>query len=456
MGDTFGPEQTFASILKVQGISAKVLSDLYPDVVPPEDAVVLVETANLHHINPARIREIEAKGGHDVIAINTAWEEVVAERRPLATAHINKIRTSADSTEAAKALQIKRGLEVIADSTENLRDIVLERALEWDSVSHMDQTHLYDAIPTVAGRPFAHYAEMLQSGLDVLKFFHDYSTVGKWSDVTGNFHSAVDMEMDGRKIENEFCNRLGIRHMKASAQVPGREYVMDIFYSLARIGETVANLAHYMRTGRGDDVDVFRFPRGRKGSSGMPHKDRKGGNPAAEEQGESIDGLLRGLMVTAQSTSRMDYARDLSGSAYDRIALSIGFKVLDHTLRGIAEVVYKLQLNEERCKERVNRSYGVVTSPRFLAYLTDTRRTSDAMPRSVAHDLLGILSAQAYDQKKPFGEILLEAEEVCKRIPREQILGMADPTNYIGQSREIIHDVYDSFHGRRTFPEAAV
>jgi adenylosuccinate lyase len=468
-GDTigiFGAEKTMGYSLKVQASSAGALSRLYPDVVPPEHAKILAKTAVLKtadtpdgYVSPARIRELEARGGHDVIAINTAWEEAVIKYcrenglesiANQVAAHINKIKTSADTTEAAKALQLREGLEVLADSTENLRDITLERSLEWQDVPHMDQTHLYDAVPTFAGRPFSHYAEMLQSGLYWLKIVHDKSLFAKWADVTGNYHSAADMRLDGPAIEQEFCSELSLNRMLAPAQVPGREYLLDVYFAVARLMETLGNLAHYVRMGRGDDRGIFRFPLGKKGSSGMPHKDLKGGNPDTEEQAESLDDDARGALSGALSATRMDYARDLTGSAYDRINFEKAFKCGDHAIRRLAEVMHKLIVDPERSTERVLRSYGTVTSPRFLAYLTDTRREG-AMPRSAAHDLLGRLATEAYNAKKPFADTLLANEEVRKRLSEEEIRKLADPTNYVGKSKQIIHAVYETFHGKKTF-----
>jgi len=448
----FGDERTFEYILRVQATAIQVLSDLYPAVIPPEDARVLVDAANLEHINPSRIRELEAKGEHDIIAINNAWEEVVSPISRGAASHINKLRTSADTTESAKALQLKDGLHVIADSVENLRDITLERAVEWVEVPHMDQSHLYDAVPAVAGRTFVHYAEMLQSGLNFLRNTHDNSLFGKWADATGNYHSAVSMGLDGRRIEKEFCSRLGLRRMKAPAQVPGREYLMDVYYTIERIAETIGNLAHYIRMGRGDDTGIFSFPRGKKGSSAMPHKDAKGGNPIAEEQAESLANYTRGVMVTAMSSCRMDYARDLSGSASDRINLEDTFKFADHVIRKMANVTHKLILNEERSRERVTRSYGVVTSPQFLNYLTDPRRTGVPMPRSEASDLVARLATEAYDERRQFAEVLLEDEAITSRISEDEIREMADPLGYMAESSEIVRNVHSHLHGKRTLP----
>lgn len=445
----WGPEKTFDYSLKVQGQASKTLSRLHSDIVPSNLAEEIYEKANILHVDPDRIRELEEKGSHDVIAINTALEEKLS---PEARPHVNKARTSADTTETAKALQLKSSLEVIADSVENLRDIVIEKSLEWKDISHMDSTHLYDALPSVSGRAFAHYAEMLQSGLSVLKFFYENSIVGKWGDATGNHHSAIALGISGIELQQEYCRDLGIGFMDAPAQTPGLEFNADIAFAIARIGETMNNIAKYVSNGRSDDVNIFinQEPKRKKGSSAMPHKDAKNGNPDVEEQAMSNRNYLVGNLVTAMMNCEFPYARNLSASANNRINLEDGFKFLDHNIRRLANTVYWLGLNEERSKERVLRSYGVVTSQLFMTYLTDSRVTTNTMARSEAHDLMGKLSTQAWETKTPFYQVLLASPEVACRLTPEFIKSKADPLNYIGESKEIINTVARKYHGVKT------
>lgn len=101
MIDIWWAEQTFEFSLYVQWVSAQILSELYPDIVPKHCASEIIEKANLKHIDPDRIRELEAKTWHDVIAINKALEEKVSSE---SATHINKAKTSADTTQNAKAL----------------------------------------------------------------------------------------------------------------------------------------------------------------------------------------------------------------------------------------------------------------------------------------------------------------------------------------------------------------
>lgn len=447
MVEVWGPKKTFQYSLRVQGQAALTLSELYPDVVPPDLAKEISEKATLEHIDPNRIREIEEATGHDIIAINTALEEVVS---PEAGTHINKAKTSADTTQPARALQIKASMEVIANSIENLRDIVLEKSVEWIDVPYMDTSHLYDALPTVAGRPFAHYGEMLQSDLNFLKYVYENSIMGKWGDATGNHHSATALGIDGIQLQETYCTDLGIGFMDAPAQIPGLEFEADVFYIMARIGETLNNIAKYIVWGKSDDVNIFidTNPRKRKGSSAMPHKDAKGGNPTAEEQVMSVRNYLMGNMTTALANCQFPYARDLSASSNSRINFEDGFKYLDHGIRRLASVVYWLGIRKDRSMERVQRSYGVITSQQVMTYLTDARKVSNPMIRSEAHDLMGKLASQAWESQTPFIEVLLNNELVTSRIDESTLRKITDPLIYIGESKKIIRTVYDKYHGK--------
>lgn len=448
MVDIFGPEQTFADSLYVQGVSSQVISDLYPEHVPPEHAREIMAAATLDVIDPNRIRELEEETGHDVIAINRALEERI---RPAAAAHVNRLKTSSGTTEPAKALQLKQAMEVIADSTQNLRDITLERARDWSEVPHMDTTHWYDAVPSVAGRPFAYFAEMLQSGLEFLRFVHEFSSYGIMADATGCHHSATALDIDGMRIEDEFCNRLGLNHMIAPAQIPGREFIVDVMYALTRLGESVHNQSRYVRWGRSSDVGLFTFPRGKKGSSAMPHKDAHGGNPTAEEQAASSRNYLHGVLATSLSSASFEYGRSLDGSASDRITIEDGFKFADHTIRRMASVMSKLSLNEERSRERVERSYGVSTTPWVTACLTDARRGNNPMTRDDAHNYVANLAQQAYDQQRPFADVLLEDVYVRDRIGEDTIRQISNPLNFTGLAREQIGAVFAKYHGKKAF-----
>jgi adenylosuccinate lyase len=445
----WGPEKTFEYSLRAQGQAALTMSRLYPEVVPYFSAAEIVQKANLKYIDPNRIRELEEETGHDVIAINKALEEVLS---PEARPYVNLAKTSADTTQPARALQIKDSLKVIADSVENLRDIALEKSMEWVDVPFMCQTHLYDALPISAGRHFSHYGEMLQSDLNVLKFVYENSMIGKWADATGDHHSAVALGIDGIKLQEEYCKDLGIGYTDAPAQIPGLEFEADVFFVMARTGETLNNIAKYIAWGKSDDVNVFfdKNPKKRKGSSAMPHKDAKGGNPTAEEQVMSVRNYTMGNMSTALANCEFTYARNLAASSNSRINLEDGFKYLDHGIRRLASTVFWLGLNEERSIERIERTHGVTTSQNVMNYLVDSRRVSKPMARSEAHDLMGKLAKEAWKSKTPFVEVLLKNKEVTERIDENTLREITDPFKNMGESKNIVRKAFGKYRKKKT------
>lgn len=447
MGEIWGAKRTFQFSLDAQAAAIRTMSDLYPDIIPPEHAEELIKNANLKVIDPNRIRELEIAKKHDVVAIDTAWEEKVSAA---AATHINKARTSADTTETAKALQLKRSIEVIVDSIENLRDIVIEKSVNW-AVPHIDTTHLLDALPTLAGGPFAFYSEMLQSDIDLLAHFYKNSIKGKWADVTGRHHSATSLGINGMKLQAEYCKRLEIGFMDAPAQVPGREFISDIVYGLTRTLGTMNGLALYIELGKGDDFNLFfdANPEKRKGSSAMPHKDVKGGNPIVEEQTESMSYLLSGALITSINSIPFIYCRQLNGSASDRIILDDAFKCSDHVIRDLAKTVYYLGLNEERSKERVHRTFGIVTSEQVMTYLTDIRKTSSPLPRGYAHNLIAKLATESYTKKINFLDVLLANKEVSTRLSKETLIKITDPEQFIGQTKEVIQTVFEKYYKKK-------
>jgi adenylosuccinate lyase len=293
---------------------------------------------------------------------------------------------------------------------------------------------------------------MLQSGLNFLKFVYDNSIMGKWADATGNHHSATALGINGVKLQEEYCKDLGIRFMDAPAQIPGLEFEADVCFSLARLGETMNNIANYIIWGRSDDVNIFinNDPKKKKGSSAMPHKDSKKGNPTGEEQFKSIRNYLAGNLMTAMMNCQMPYARDLAASSNMRINFEDGFKYLDHGIRRLAYVVYHIGLRQERCEERVLRSFGVVTSQQVMTYLTDYRKVENPMTRSQAHDLMGELATYAWDNKIPFFDVLMKNKEVTDRIDEVTLESITNPLHYIGESEEIIHKIKNKCYQKKT------
>ena len=123
---------------------------------------------------------------------------------------------------------------------------------------------------------------------------------------------------------------------------------------------------------------------------------------------------------------------------------------MDHCIRRLSNISYWIGIREDRCKERVQRSYGVVTSQLVMTYLTDKRKTSNPMTREEAHDLMGELATKAWESKTPFIDLLLQSQEVTSRLDEATLREITDPLKYVGQSKEIVKLVADKYYKKKT------
>lgn len=116
----------------------------------------------------------------------------------------------------------------------------------------------------------------------------------------------------------------------------------------------------------------------------------------------------------------------------------------------MAGIIHKLILDENRSRERVERTYGAVTAQQVMTYLTDIRHTDNPMTRKDAHELTARLATESYDTQTQFFDVLLREHEVTSRLGRETLREITNPLTYLGQSREQVRTVFDNYHGRRT------
>ncbi|HLD42763.1 MAG TPA: lyase family protein [Candidatus Nanoarchaeia archaeon] len=449
MCGVFNSTSTVQGILDQVALSTKVVSKNYPEITPEENAQRIAEKATIGFVSPEAAHQEEATTHHDVIAVtNILSKQLLPEDKP----HVGRFKTSADSTETAKGSSLKTSLDVYIPRLEDLRDILIEKAVEGRDIITMAQSHELDAVAESFGKVFVHFAERIQFRVDTLAYHYKNSLFGKWSDATGSYHNTVATGVDGRKLESDLMERLGLRSMIAASQTPPREALCDIGSAVAISMATLASIAREIKKQKSDDVDTLWevVDEGTKGSSAMPHKDIKGGNPSMEERIRSLSHMASGYTATLYATADMAYARDLEGSASDRIVLGDLFKIADYAAKLTANILLRLTPHEERIRERIERTQGVTTASRVVAYLTDPRLTENPLSRREAHDLIGKLAKKAYTDKVPFYNILLASEDALSRLGQETIKEISNPLAYIGESKQQVLDVAKAYYGKRT------
>ncbi|MCS6878875.1 MAG: adenylosuccinate lyase [Geminicoccaceae bacterium] len=415
MAAIFAPERKFALWLEVELAAAEAMAEL--GLVPAEDIRVLrgkVEAAGPDLVDPARIEQIEATTRHDVIAFLTHLEERLGpEARWL---HLGM--TSSDLLDTALALQLVRACDLLLADVDRVLAALRRRALEHRDTLCIGRSHGVHAEPTSFGlKLLGHFAEFRRCRARLEAARREIGTCAI-SGPVGTFAS-VPPEVEARVAE-----RLGLEVEPVSTQVVPRDRHAAFCCALALLGSAIERLAteirHLQRTEVGEAEEYFH--RGQKGSSAMPHKR----NPVLSENLCGLARMIRAAVVPALENVVLWHERDISHSSVERVMLPDACILTDFALDRLAGLIDRLLVYPERMLHNLERSNGLYNSQRVLLALT-----RKGLARQEAYALVQRNAMRAFEENRPFLELLLADREIRAHLSEDELRALFDPSWYL-------------------------
>ncbi len=339
MGRVWSDEGKFQRWLDVEIAATETLAER--GVVPREAAARIRERARA---DAARIREIEARVRHDVIAFTMAVSEAIGD--PEAARWLHYGLTSNDVVDTAQALQVREASRLIAAGLEQLGEVLEKRAHEFQHTPQIGRTHGIHAEPITFGLKLANW--FAENRRNIARFAEAarQMAVGKISGAVGN---AAHL---GTEVEEAICRRLGLEAAPVSSQVIQRDRHAQYLSTLAIIAATLEKIAleirHLQRTEVREAEEPFAA--GQRGSSAMPHKR----NPVGCEQ---ICGLARVVRANAQAAFEdiaLWHERDISHSSVERVILPDSTILVDYMLARMTEILRGLRVFPERMRSNLD------------------------------------------------------------------------------------------------------
>ena len=373
-------------------------------------ADVVAEIKAKAAFDPARVREIEETTQHDVIAFLTNVAEYVGD----ASKYIHFGMTSSDMLDTGLALQLKRSGALLADQTRALGRVLQRRALEHRDTVMIGRSHGVHAEPITFGMVLGLWAFEVQRGLERLERATEQVAVGKISGAVGTYAS-----IDPR-VEQLVMARLGLRADPVSTQVVQRDRHAEFMAALALLAASIEKIAvqirHYQRTEVLEAEEYF--SPGQKGSSAMPHKR----NPIISERLAGQARVIRGNMVAAFENVALWHERDISHSSVERVILPDSTILLHYMLRKATDLIDRLLVYPETMAANIERSFGLIYSQRVLLELV-----RGGLLREDAYRLVQRNAMRAWEEKRPFKELLLADADVSARLAAPEIEALFEP-----------------------------
>jgi len=362
----------------------------------------------------------EAVTDHDVAAFVDVVQEAVG---PPAGNWVHYGLTSSDVVDTALSLTLTRAAELLLAASNELVAVLKRRALEFRDTPMAGRTHGIHAEPTTFGTKLALWCFQTDRDRQRLQRARDAVAVGKLSGAVGTY-SNVDPA-----VERHVCEALGLVPVPAS-QVIARDRHAEYLYTCASVGASVEQFAteirHLQRTEVGEVYEPF--GRGQKGSSAMPHKR----NPITTERLAGLARILRGNLGAALENVALWHERDISHSSVERVILPDSSLLAYYVLKRMTAVIEGMEVHPERMLANLDSSLGLVFSQSVLLALV-----ASGVTRDDAYRVLQACARQAWDEQRPFREVLQEHPAVT--LGEEDLDAVFD----LGRSLAHIQPIFD-------------
>jgi adenylosuccinate lyase len=365
-------------------------------------------------VDAERVKEVESRVGHDLIAFLTVAGESVGQPE---ARFLHLGLTSSDVVDTAFALQLRESGEVILEDVRRLRQVAAELALRHRRTLMVGRTHGIHAEPITFGFKVAGWVAELDRAIGRLQAATREVAVGKLSGAVGT-HATLDP-----RVEAFVCERLDLEVDQVSTQVVSRDRHASFMNALALLAGSIERIAleirHLQRSEVGEAYEPFGAEQ--KGSSAMPHKR----NPVLSERICGLARVVRGYAAAALENMALWHERDISHSSAERVIFPDACSVADFVAQQLTEVLAGLEVRADRMARNLELGGGVVYSQRALLALVES-----GMAREDAYRIVQSAALRSLEGEGGFRANLEAEPEVRNRIG-DRLEAIFDPSDLL-------------------------
>jgi len=399
MAGVWSEKNKFEKMLKVEILSCEALAKL--KVIPKADLFQIKKKARF---NIERIKKIEEKTNHDIVSFIINVSENVGD----AAKYIHFGLTSSDVVDTTLSLMMSEAMDILIKDMEALIKAFRLKAKKYKNTIMIGRSHGVHAEPITFGLKMALFCEETKRNLTRLKAARETIAYGKLSGSVGT-HANVDLF-----VEEYVCRKLGLKPAKVSSQILQRDRHAQYLNAIALSGTSLEKFATEFRGLQRTEIGEVEeyFSPTQKGSSSMPHKK----NPIMFERICGLARILRGNALAAMENMPLWHERDISHSSVERIIVPDSTTLLDYMLVKMTNLVNKLTVNEDRMRENLQKTKGIIFSQRVLLELV-----KKGLTRVGAYDIVQEAALNMKEEDIDFREALKQNKKVRNVMAPSQV-----------------------------------
>ena len=398
--DIFSLKNRYETFLKVELSVLKAYVEL--GIVPGNDYLKIKEKAK---VDVDKINELEKETKHDVIAFTRSLSLELGEEKKWI--HYNL--TSTDVVDTSLSYNIKEANEIIIKALKELEETLNNLAKKYEYTPIIGRTHGIHGEVTSFGLKWALFLDELKRDITRLNFERENVEVVKISGTVGNFANLP------YELEELVAKELKLNRPAISTQVLSRDRLagyVNVLALIASLFEKIATEIRHLSRTEVNEVNEY-FSKNQKGSSAMPHKR----NPVGSENICGLSRIIKSSQMIALENNILWHERDISHSSNERIYLPDDISLIIYLSRRLNNILKNIVVHEDKMKEDIFSTYGVIFSGRVLNYIIEKNEVS----REEIYDYIQALAFKAMENKTQLKDLILNDSYLMKFLTEEEV-----------------------------------
>jgi adenylosuccinate lyase len=407
--------------------------------IPGSAAEEITRKATLQHVKVERVKDIEAKIRHDLMAVVQALTE---QCEGDAGRYVHLGATSYDIIDTANALMLRQAMDLLEDGLQHLVGEFARLAKEHRDTLCVGRTHGQHAVPMTFGLKMAVFGLESQRQLERLRECRKRVLVGK---MTGAVGTAAAMGPKALQVQQQVSLELGLPMEDGPTQIVQRDRLNELLGHLANLSASLEKFATEVRNlQRNEILEVQEgFDASKQvGSSTMAQKR----NPIESENATGLARLVRAMVPASYENQVQWHERDLSNSSGERFIIPHALLLADHVTQKCAQIFRNLRVLPANMRRNLD------GSPEVMAESVMITLVGKGMGRQDAHEAVRRASMQYEEallrdpdghalpraRKQAYRDALRREAAIAAKLPEAELDRALDPAQYVGVSRELV------------------
>jgi 3-carboxy-cis,cis-muconate cycloisomerase len=426
MRDVFSDAATVARYVEVEIALAKAEAKV--GVIPAEAAAEIAKKANAAALDWDLMRQETDNVGYPILPLVHQLVKQCGE----AGRYVHWGATTQDIMDTATVLQLRAGLDIIAQDISALRKILADLAKTYRSTAMAGRTHLQQALPVTFGYKAAIWLAMFDRHAERLAQLKPRVLVGQFAGAAGTLASLGDR---GLEVQAALCGELKLA-VPVSTWHVARDGFAETLNFLALVTGTLGKIAlDIMVMASTEYGELYEpFVPGRGASSTMPQKR----NPISSELMLAAAKAVRqhaGLMTDAMI---QDFERATGPWHAEWMAIPESFVLAAGALHQARFALGGLIVDDRRMAQNLAMSKGLIVAESVMMQM------APHIGRQQAHDVVYAACRVVNEKGGTLADVLMQDKTVTAHFDRGAVERMTDPANYLGLAPAMVDKVLAS------------